>query len=114
MLAYYAAALLCLPLSFVTAASFQTSYTGLTVYPDQHGSHRASVLITVKDPATSNQTNCRANWAEGTAPSNWVRLDARGDMRLSRTSADSTPFTVELRLAHLFFQDRSVPRAQFC
>jgi hypothetical protein len=113
MLAYYAATLLYLPLSFVTAASFQTSYTGLTVYADQHGNHRASVLIIVKDPATSNQTNCRADWTEGTAPSNWVRLDASSDMRLRRTSADFIPSIVELRLAHLFFQDRSVLRAQF-
>jgi hypothetical protein len=111
MLAYYAATLLCLLLSFVTAASFQTSYTGLTVYADQHGSHRASKLITVKDQATSNQTNCKANWAGGMAPSNWVRLNAGSDMRLSITPADSIPFTVELRLTHLFFQDRSVPKA---
>lgn len=76
MLAYYTATLFCLPLSFVLAASFQTSYTGLAVYADQHGSYRASVSITVKDPATGNQTNCRASWTEGSAPSNWFNCDS--------------------------------------
>lgn len=113
MLAYYTATLFCLPLSLVTAASFQTSYTGLAVYADQHGNYRASVSITVKDPATGNQTNCRASWTEGSAPSNWVRLDAGSDIRLSRTSTDFISSKVQLRLTHLFFQDRSVPRAQF-